>query len=251
MPSTFFEPSFSLSRLRTTPARNPRTECCCQPVAFIIAAIVVPAGDCSMAMTRDCFEPGWALCGRGGTLPAARALRQSFPCVLAELIASSKILTSRSSVSVDGGVAPHHQSPTSAMQSAGQDLGARMRSGLTTAPLQSRPNASPFWIRLLLSSTAFEHGMIAGPNAGHSTRLRLWGAVRASAAPQVTVAALADVQQAGDVAATSENADTLFRHDHPLTALSRTRRREFFAPCWNAGWRYHHGFAAICSRMEF
>ena len=30
-----------------------------------------------------------------------------------------------------------------------------------------------------------------------------------------------DVQQAGDVAATSENTDALFRHDHPLTALSR------------------------------
>src|SRR6266576_775160 len=66
MPSTFFDPSLSLKRLRTTPARNPRTECCCQPVAFIIAAIVAPAGDCSIAMTRDCFEPGSALCGRGG-----------------------------------------------------------------------------------------------------------------------------------------------------------------------------------------
>src|SRR5262249_13803804 len=66
MPSTFFDPSFSLSRLRTTPARNPRTECCCQHVAFIIAAIVASAGDCSMAMARACFEPGWALCGRGG-----------------------------------------------------------------------------------------------------------------------------------------------------------------------------------------
>ena len=35
-----------------------------------------------------------------------------------------------------------------------------MRSGLRTVPLQSRPNASPFWIMLLLSSTAFGHGMI-------------------------------------------------------------------------------------------
>src|SRR2546430_7035024 len=56
VPSTFFEPSLNLRRLRTTPARKPRTECCCQPVAFIIAAIVVPVGDCSSAMTRDCFE---------------------------------------------------------------------------------------------------------------------------------------------------------------------------------------------------
>ena len=35
-----------------------------------------------------------------------------------------------------------------------------MRSGLTTVPLQSTPNASPFWLMLLLSSTAFGHGMI-------------------------------------------------------------------------------------------
>ena len=33
------------------------TECGCQPVAFIIASIVAPVGDCSKAMTRDCFEP--------------------------------------------------------------------------------------------------------------------------------------------------------------------------------------------------
>jgi hypothetical protein len=46
--------------------------------------------------------------------------------------------------SFDGGVAPHRRSPTSAMEPAGQDLGARMRSGLTTVPLQSQPNASPF-----------------------------------------------------------------------------------------------------------
>jgi hypothetical protein len=57
---TFFELRFSFSFLRTTPARNPRTECCCQPVAFIIVAIVVPSGDRSIARTRDCFEPGSA-----------------------------------------------------------------------------------------------------------------------------------------------------------------------------------------------
>ena len=48
--------SFKLRRLRTTPARKPRTECCCQPVAFAIAAIVAPVGDCSIASIRDCFE---------------------------------------------------------------------------------------------------------------------------------------------------------------------------------------------------
>src|SRR5215208_3419783 len=59
-PSTFFESSFSFSFLRTMPARKPRTECCCQPVAFIIAAIVVPSGDRSIVITRACFEPGSA-----------------------------------------------------------------------------------------------------------------------------------------------------------------------------------------------
>src|SRR5437667_9089048 len=78
MPSTFFDPSLSLRRLRTTPARNPRTECCCQPVAFIIAAIVAPAGDCSIAMTRDCLEPrslpGRPAANRAGFATAADVL---------------------------------------------------------------------------------------------------------------------------------------------------------------------------------
>ena len=70
MPSTFVDPSFGLSRLRTTPARKPRTECGCQPVAFIIAAIVAPAGDCSIAITRDCFDPELTFSGLAS--PAVR-----------------------------------------------------------------------------------------------------------------------------------------------------------------------------------
>src|SRR5215813_1406619 len=68
-PSTFLDPSFSLKRLRTTPARKPRTECCCQPVAFIIASIVAPAGDSSIAITQSCLEPG-SLFGRFALLAA-------------------------------------------------------------------------------------------------------------------------------------------------------------------------------------
>src|SRR5437773_1719493 len=45
-------PSFFL----TTPAKNPRTECCCQSVAFMIAAIVVPLGWCSSFSTADCLD---------------------------------------------------------------------------------------------------------------------------------------------------------------------------------------------------
>lgn len=40
-----------MSRLRTTPVRKPRTECCCQPVAFTIAAKVAPRLDRSIAST--------------------------------------------------------------------------------------------------------------------------------------------------------------------------------------------------------
>ena len=48
----------SPSFLRTTPARNPRTECCCQSVAVMIAAIVAPAGVRSIAMMRACLVLG-------------------------------------------------------------------------------------------------------------------------------------------------------------------------------------------------
>src|SRR5882757_5630710 len=61
MPSTFSDVSFSFRRLRTTAVRKPRTECFCQPVAFIIAAMVAPVGVRSIATTRDCFESGLLL----------------------------------------------------------------------------------------------------------------------------------------------------------------------------------------------
>src|SRR5258706_12518748 len=51
---TKLRPSF----LRTTPARKPRTECCFQCVAGMIAAIVVPAGARSSAMMRACLVSG-------------------------------------------------------------------------------------------------------------------------------------------------------------------------------------------------
>lgn len=41
-----------------TPARKPRTECCCQPVAFIIASIVAPEGDRKDAKTFACLLSG-------------------------------------------------------------------------------------------------------------------------------------------------------------------------------------------------
>src|SRR5271169_4657526 len=123
-PSTFLDSSVRPSFLRTTPAKKPRTECCCQLVAFIIAVIVAPVGTRSIAMTRDCFEPGSAflilgsgttcweglLIGTGVTDGAAGRFVADFDIEILH--------------SVHCGVAPHHRSPTSAIEPAGQDLSA-------------------------------------------------------------------------------------------------------------------------------
>src|SRR5215831_21299721 len=53
---TFSESSFSLSFFLTTPAKKPRTECGCQPVASTIAATVVPLARASIESTISCFE---------------------------------------------------------------------------------------------------------------------------------------------------------------------------------------------------
>src|SRR5437660_6793785 len=54
-PSAFSDVSVKPSFLRTTPAKKPRTECCCHPVAFMIAAIVVPLGCLSRPRTVSCL----------------------------------------------------------------------------------------------------------------------------------------------------------------------------------------------------
>src|ERR1700716_4596582 len=55
-PSTFSETRLRSSFFFTTPAKKPRTECCCQPVAFMIATIVVPFGSYSIFSTADCLD---------------------------------------------------------------------------------------------------------------------------------------------------------------------------------------------------
>src|SRR5882724_357392 len=57
-PSPFSERRLSPSFLRTTPAKNPRTECGCHPVHCMMLAIVAPLGRCSSPSTRICFECG-------------------------------------------------------------------------------------------------------------------------------------------------------------------------------------------------
>src|SRR5947209_17328234 len=84
----FSDTRFSLSFFLTTPAKKPRTECCCQSVAFMIAAMVVPFGSRSIASTVSCLEEDGAVAfddagcetalsacagfGRAGTLLLAR-----------------------------------------------------------------------------------------------------------------------------------------------------------------------------------
>src|SRR2546426_9633000 len=58
-PSAFSDVSVRPSFLRTTPAKKPRTECCCQLVAFMIAAIVVPLGCLSRVRTASCLVTPW------------------------------------------------------------------------------------------------------------------------------------------------------------------------------------------------
>src|SRR6266404_9486806 len=55
-PSTFSEVRLRPSFFLTIPAKKPRTECCCQSVAFIMAAMVVPFGWRSIASTASCLE---------------------------------------------------------------------------------------------------------------------------------------------------------------------------------------------------
>ena len=52
-PSVFSDSSPSPSFLRTTAAKNPRTECGCQPVDCMIVAMVAPFGRLSSPSTRD------------------------------------------------------------------------------------------------------------------------------------------------------------------------------------------------------
>src|ERR1700694_3949704 len=55
-PSILSEASVKPSFFLTTPAKKPRTECCCQSVAFMMAAMVVPFCRRSSARTACCFE---------------------------------------------------------------------------------------------------------------------------------------------------------------------------------------------------
>src|SRR5262245_51303242 len=123
MPSTTADCKSSLRRLRTTPARKPRTECDCQPVAFVSAAMVAPPEERSISMAADCFVPGRtarlpflpALLGFGRLLDgAAERAAVRFFAVFVIGISLDSVAASRL----------HRRSPAEAIKPAGRDPGA-------------------------------------------------------------------------------------------------------------------------------
>jgi hypothetical protein len=92
--SGFSDSKMRPSFLSTTPAKNPRTECCCQPVAFMMAGIVEPRGRRNSSRTSACldFVATWIARASGGrrfslrqflTSPCGRAFVWSFRSPLA------------------------------------------------------------------------------------------------------------------------------------------------------------------------
>ena len=120
---TRLRPSF----LRTTPAKNPRTECCCHPVAVMIAAIVAPVDDRSIATMRACLVSGrdavfagaGAVRVRDSDLPAFRGDERVAALVfeLGLVMGSSEVTRHHP---------PHHLSPAQASHPAGQDPEGRL-----------------------------------------------------------------------------------------------------------------------------
>src|ERR1041385_402719 len=156
LPSTSLDTSLSCSFLRTTPAKNPRTECCAQPVAFIIAAIVAPVGDWSMATTQACFEPApndldvLTAVALDGFEAFARLCADFGRRFFADFGIENSVRLS--------GVAPHRRSPTTATCRRGRDLDAPISARrLSAVPLQWRSDASAFWVILLLSTGRVSH----------------------------------------------------------------------------------------------
>src|SRR5260370_28770829 len=79
---------------------------------------------------------------------------------MALLSASLLALTSRSSVRLKRRRHRTTEAPPRPSGRQGRISERPQRPETTTLPLQSRPNASSFWIMLLLSAGALEHGMI-------------------------------------------------------------------------------------------
>src|SRR6266851_4815300 len=156
-PSVFSDVSFKPSFLRTTPAKKPRTECCCQPVAFMIAAIVAPLGCLSRVRTVSCLVPL--------RLEPEAAFFPSFAGFFSRLVGATFVLLGvlrcdiLRSFRLRRHQRRHHRSPALASQPAGRDLvRAISPQDAATVTLCWRQKASHFWIMLLLIFGRTDHG---------------------------------------------------------------------------------------------
>lgn len=132
------EAKLSLRRLRTTPARKPRTECCCQLVAFINASRVVPPGERNISIAVDCFVSarlgGWSAGFLAKFFEPARLRGERVGAAvrfLEDLIIWIYLRLARPP-------GPHHRSPAEAIRPAGrsQSVLTRLVDGSTALIVQ-------------------------------------------------------------------------------------------------------------------
>src|SRR5271166_7144404 len=115
-PPVFSEISVKPSFLRTTAARKPRTECCCQPVACMMAAIVAPLGSLSSARTASCLvpprvEPGETVPGFAGLFArlVARANLDLEGFLAFDIVGSFSVVTTLTAVTTEAPRWRHRQ----------------------------------------------------------------------------------------------------------------------------------------------
>ena len=106
----------------------------------MMAAIVAPVGDCSIAMMRACFERASAVWVLGSSADCGFvAFTDDGDFVGDDFVSDGFLADFDIEIlhSVHDGVAPHHRSPASAVKPAGQDLGSAFgpKSADSTAPI--------------------------------------------------------------------------------------------------------------------
>src|SRR5258708_30088972 len=128
-----------------TPARKPRTECCCQSVTVLIGAMVAAVGIRSMAIIRACLVSGRAAdrddAGadrlRDAGFAPFRAVERvgAFGLDLGLVMGSSEVCATLS-------IAPPQPRPGK-LSGRASPRSAPQPPQVTTATLRSSPNASP------------------------------------------------------------------------------------------------------------
>ena len=165
LPSTFFDSSFNFSFLRTTPARKPRTECCCQPVCLhhrgnrCSGRRSQHRDHASLLGGRIALLAGGGMTTAGceGFVVVARAGLDLGERLFADFLTGFGIGISIRLIAAFRRTTEAPPRPTSRRGAIPRPVSART----AVLPLQSPKNASPFWIMLLLNLGTNEHGIIS------------------------------------------------------------------------------------------